>query len=348
MVPRHHCGLACIIPPTMLRALARSDDPERRDAALRTLLIDATLRATRIHNAVSALGAPRATVLQGLTPGRPDRTVFDCENEMPVRAPRVARREGGPPAGDREVDEAYDGLGATYELFWERFGRDSIDDRGMPLHGWVHYGRDYDNAFWDGAQMVFGDGRLFAPFTRSLDVIGHELTHGVTEHTARLQYLNQSGALNESVSDVFGSLVRQHRLGQTAAEADWLIGADLVLPGFPGVALRSMAAPGTAWEQDDQPAHMDDYVRTLEDNGGVHINSGIPNRAFHLVATALGGPAWERAGRVWYDALRDPALRPDATFAAFAALTAAAAARRGGEEAGAVGEAWAAVGVAVP
>ena len=160
----------------------------------------------------------------------------------------------------------------------------------MPLHGWVHYGHDYDNAFWDGEEMVFGDGKMFDRFTKSLDVIGHELTHGVTEHEAGLQYLNQSGALNESVSDVFGSLVKQYKLGQTADQADWLIGADLVKPGFPGKALRSMAEPGTAWDGDDQPAqHGRTTCRRMSDNGGVHTNSGIPNKAFAELALALGG-----------------------------------------------------------
>ena len=139
--------------------------------------------------------------------------------------------------------------------------------------------------------MVFGDGKMFDRFTKSLDVIGHELTHGVTEHEAGLQYLNQSGALNESVSDVFGSLVKQYKLGQAADQADWLIGADLVKPGFPGKALRSMAEPGTAWDGDNQPAHMDGYVQTMSDNGGVHTNSGIPNKAFAELS-----PGARRAG----------------------------------------------------
>ena len=115
------------------------------------------------------------------------------------------RAEGDPPSDDVAVNEAYDGLGDTYAFFWDQYRRDSIDDQGMPLHGWVHYGRGYDNAFWDGEEMVFGDGRIFERFTKSLDVIGHELAHGVTEHEAGLQYLNQSGALNESLSDVFGT-----------------------------------------------------------------------------------------------------------------------------------------------
>ena len=235
------------------------------------------------------------------------------------------------------------------------FQRDSIDDAGLPLVGWGHYGRDYDNAFWDGQQMVFGegDGQLFNRFTISLDVIGHELTHGVTEDEGPLDYQAQSGALNESISDVFGSLVKQHALGQTADQADWLIGAGLLAEGIQGKALRSMAEPGTAFDdpvlgKDSQPAHMRDYVRTVDDNGGVHTNSGIPNRAFYLVATKLGGSAWDRAGRIWYESLRDPTLSRTSGFRRFGHLTERVAKRlygEGSDEATAVADAWEQVGV---
>lgn len=315
---------------------------------MRTLSVDVTLRTTRVHNALAGAGARPTSVLTGVSPGEPRRTIFDCEGKQPVTSPKVVRREGSRASKDATVNEAYDGLGDTYAFYWDQFERDSIDDQGMPLHGWVHYGEGYDNAFWDGSEMVFGDGDMFDRFTKSLDVIGHELTHGVTEKEAGLQYLNQSGALNESVSDVFGSLVKQYRLGQTAEEADWLIGADIVKPDFPGEALRSMAAPGTAWERDDQPAHMKDYVHTQSDNGGVHTNSGIPNKAFHDAAVALGGNAWEKAGRIWYETLRDVRLKSDAHFVAFARITLDAARRLHGgdaDEVAAVRDAWRGVGV---
>ena len=143
------------------------------------------------------------------------------------------RGEGDPDTGDVAVTEAYDGLGDTWALYAEAFERNSLDARGLPLRASVHYGRDYDNAFWDGTQMVFGDGdgKIFGRFTASLDVIGHELAHGVTEHTAGLMYQGQPGALNESMSDVFGSLVKQRKLGHSADAADWLIGAELLIGG---------------------------------------------------------------------------------------------------------------------
>ena len=139
----------------------------------------------------------------------PRRRVRDAERSTDLPG-RMVRREGEPATEDAATDEAYRGLGATYQLFRAAYERDSLDDRGMPPRATVHYGDDYSNAFWDGTRMVFGDGdgELFRRFTVSIDVIGHELAHGVTEHTADLVYSGQSGALNESVSDVFGSLVK--------------------------------------------------------------------------------------------------------------------------------------------
>jgi Zn-dependent metalloprotease len=248
------------------------------------------------------------------------------------------------------VNEAYDGLGDTFDFYFDVYKRNSIDNAGLHLNATVHYGKNYDNAFWNGQQMIFGDGdgQLFNRFTVALDVIGHELTHGVTGSEANLTYQGQSGALNESISDVFGSLVKQFKLKQTADKADWLIGAGLLAKGVKGVALRSMKDPGTAYDdpvlgKDDQPGTMAGYVHTAEDNGGVHTNSGIPNHAFYLAAVAIGGNAWEKAGQVWYDTLADPRLKRNADFAAFANLTIQNASRRfgpKGAEVGAVTQAW--------
>ena len=217
----------------------------------------------------------------------------------------------------------------------------------------MHYQEQYDNAFWDGQQMVFGDGdgTYFNDFTISVDVIGHELAHGVTQYTAGLTYVTQSGALNESLSDCFGSMVKQQVLGQDAADADWLIGEGLFTENVNGVALRSMKAPGTADDpvvgKDPQPADMDGYVKlpadSQHDNGGVHTNSGIPNRAFYLAATGIGGTSWQGAGLVWYDVVTGSKVTKDIDFAGFAALTVEAAESRfgaGSREAKAVQDAW--------
>jgi Zn-dependent metalloprotease len=251
------------------------------------------------------------------------------------------------------VNNVYDAFGATFDLY-SYYGRKSIDNHNMALIGTVHYSQQYDNAFWNGQQMVFGDGDgvIFGDFTKPIDVIGHELTHGVTQHTAGLNYQDQPGALNESFSDVFGTLVKQHFLNQDVNSADWLIGAGLLAPGVNGVALRSMKAPGTAYDdpnlgKDPQPATMSSYVQTWQDNGGVHINSGIPNHAFYLAAMGIGGFAWEKAGKIWYVALTQY-MRPDTNFAGCANATLAAAGNlfgAGSMEYNSVQSAWTQVGV---
>lgn len=251
------------------------------------------------------------------------------------------------------MDEAYDYLGVTYDFFWQAYQRNSLDNKGLALLGTVHYDKGYQNAFWNGQQMVFGDGdgEIFNRFTIAIDVVGHELSHGVTETEAGLEYNGQSGALNESMSDVFGSLVKQFHLKQTADKADWIIGEGLLAKGINGSGLRSMSHPGTAYDdpllgKDPQPADMKGYVNTRDDNGGVHINSGIPNRAFYLAATKLGGNAWERAGYVWYDTVCDKSLPKNADFVTFAQLTIQHAEKRfDASVAQAVREAWEQVGV---
>ncbi|MGW1538743.1 M4 family metallopeptidase [Streptomyces sp. NPDC002309] len=341
-----------IVPPHVLDTLARSEDPALAGPARRTLQRDAYERTHR--RLTTVLGAPAVATPPAASEGKPHRTIHDARHGTSLPGTKV-RVEGGEPGTDATVNRAYAGLGATFELFLGAYGRDSIDGAGLPLDATVHYDEDYNNAFWNGEQMVFGDGdgEIFLDFTLPVDVIGHELAHGVTQYAANLTYFGQPGALNESVSDVFGALIKQYTLGQTAAEADWLIGAGLLAPRVSGVALRSMKAPGTAYDddvlgKDPQPATMDDYVRTGRDNGGVHINSGIPNHAFYLAATALGGHAWERAGQVWYDVLTGGELKEDATFDEFATLTVAAARARfgaGGDESQAVSKAWEQVGV---
>ncbi|MGW2559948.1 M4 family metallopeptidase [Streptomyces sp. NPDC001514] len=339
------CG---IVPPHLLDKLARSDDPAISAAARRTLVADAAQRTSRRLTTVIGAPAPTEAVVDG-----PQRTVYDAGHGTALPGTKV-RAEGDEPGRDATVNRAYAGLGATFELLLSAYGRNSIDGEGLPLIASVHYDENYGNAFWNGEQMVFGDGdgEIFLDFTVPVDVIAHELAHGLTQYTANLTYFGQPGALNESVSDVFGSLVKQYTLDQTADEADWLIGAGLLAPRVTGVALRSMKEPGSAYDddvlgKDPQPGTMDDYVRTGRDNGGVHINSGIPNRAFCLLATQLGGKAWERAGQIWYDVMVSGTLEVDASFTDFARATVAAAAERygEGEEHEAVLKAWSQVGV---
>jgi hypothetical protein len=338
-----HCHF---VPPFLLQALAeRTDDTELAGLARSSLHTDERLRARR-QQATPSPGGQRVE--------RPHRTIYTADNTGSLPG-RQVRAEGQPPVGDAAADDAYDGVGATWTLFHDAYDRDSFDDAGHPLDVTVHYERRYANAFWDGRQLVFGDGdgRVFQRFTGSPDVIAHEFTHAVTQHTAGLAYSGQSGALNESVSDVFAALTVQRAMGQPADEAGWLIGEQVFAPDVNADALRSMKAPGTAYDdprigRDPQPATLDGYVETDDDNGGVHINSGIPNHAFYLAATAIGGRAWEHAGAVWYAALTDPRVGPRTDFTQWAAATVSAASRLFGESsdvAGAVRDAWTAVGV---
>jgi len=342
-------GLNCILPPHVLEQIRRRGTEQQRELATAALARDITLREQRAETpAIRAVPSGMS-----LTPEK-SRAVHDTRHTRHLPG-RLVRDEGDAPTGDVDVDRVYDGFGATWDLYFDVFGRNSYDDSGATLTGTVHYGVGYDNAFWDGTQMVFGDGdgELFISFTAAVDVIGHELTHAVTSFESDLVYRDQPGALNESLSDVFGSLVKQRDLGQTADEADWLIGAGIFGPEVTGVALRSMKAPGTAYDddvlgKDPQPAHMDDYVDTDSDNGGVHINSGIPNHAFYRLSTALGGYAWERAGHVWYAAATDSSMTSTSDFQFFADLTAdRAQVLFGGEVAQACADAWAGVGITV-
>jgi Zn-dependent metalloprotease len=345
--------MLCILPPYILDQIARNGTPQQRAAALRTLAMDDAIRSLRAAMTL-APGSPQPLPSKKAVTPKKRRTIYDAGGLQQLPGKPI-RKEGSKPTGDAAANEAYDGLGATFDFYLGAYHRNSIDDAGAALNASVHFGVNYDNAFWNGRQMVFGDGdrKLFNRFTVALDVIGHELTHGVTAHDVGLVYAGQAGALNESLSDVFGSLIKQYALKQQASQADWLIGAGLFTKSVNGVALRSMKAPGTAYNdpvlgKDPQPAHMKSFVSTLSDNGGVHINSGIPNRAFYLAATAIGDYAWDVAGRIWYETLRDSRLKIDTKFNAFAKLTVQTAGRlytTTGKEATAIAQAWKEVGV---
>ena len=334
----------------MLRTLAERGRRASMLSAQRTLAHDEALRRLRVARAPGRQSGAEAAPA---TTAHKNRTVYDAGHLTRLPGTKV-RGEGAKKSTDVAVNEAYDGTGATFDFYWDVFRRDSIDNAGLALLSTVHYGQGYDNAFWDGSQMIFGDGdgTVFNRFTISIDVMGHELTHGVTDHLAALRYQGQSGALNESMSDVFGSMVKQRVAKQTAAQADWLIGEGLLASGVKGVALRSMRAPGTAYDdpklggKDPQPATMADYVDTTDDDGGVHINSGIPNKAFYLAATAFGGSSWEQAGTIWYATLSDPKLTSTATFAQFATRTSAQAKTLFGADAQQIVKtAWKGVGI---
>ena len=357
-MPRHRSthSIFCITPPHMLREIVLNGSQEQRELALRSITVSEQVRGQR--------GAMTKDIMSLITPVAAEikqRIVYDAKNGSQLPG-TVVRQEGDSPVSDVAVNEAYDGSGVTYDMYFAVYGRNSIDNNGLRLDSTVHYQKGYDNAFWNGQQMVYGDGdedlpeaqRLFNRFTASVDVIGHELTHGVTQYEAGLVYWDQAGALNESMSDVFGSLVKQYQRQETADQANWIIGEGLFTSNVNGVGIRSMKAPGTAYNdpvlgKDPQPGHMDDYVKTIEDNGGVHINSGIPNHAFYVIAVELGGFAWEKAGQIWYKTLTEK-LTERSTFQQAADLTFEAAGElygTGSLEQNAVQTGWAEVGISI-
>ncbi|HRC45340.1 MAG TPA: M4 family metallopeptidase [Nitrospira sp.] len=301
------CPTLCsIIPPHIFDQLTKSDDSKVRQLAIDAIAAGSAARAVR-----STLSMMAGWAAVPSPSAKCHRLVYDVKhgnfNDLPGT---LMREERDPRSDDPAVNEAYTHSGTTYNFYKKVFQRNSLDDRGMSLISSVHLGRNLNNAFWTGEQMCYGDGdsRIFIRFTKSLDVVGHELSHGVISHTCNLVYANEPGALNEHFADVFGSLVKQWRRRQSVKSADWMIGNDIMGPATTAKCLRTFKAE-KAYENDPllgtdpQPKHLRDKYNGSSDNGGVHINSGIPNHAFYLVANEIGGKAWERTGRIWYKTL---------------------------------------------
>jgi Zn-dependent metalloprotease len=337
--------VCCALPARVLEHVAAKTG--ELEAARRDEATSQRVRAQRHTVARESKAAPR---------GQRERRVYDAGGSERLPG-RLARAEGGAAVHDRAVNQAYDNVGITLQFFSKVFGRDSLDGRGMDVTASVHFGHQYGNALWNGRQMLFGDGDgiHIGGFTRSLGIVAHELTHAVTQHSiagglgvvmrkGQPDLAGEAGALNESICDVFASLAKQWHAGQDVRDADWLVGEGILAPAL-GHAVRSLADPGNparTYEGDHQVAHMAKYVR----GGDPHANSGIANHAFYLCAQALGGHAWERAGRIWYDSIA--LLHAKATFADAAQATLQAASQRFGaasEEQHAVRAAWDKVGV---
>ena len=290
-----------------------------------------------------------------------DRKTYTASNGTSLPG-TLTRSEGGGASGDTPLDNAHDFAGTVYNYYFTEHGRDSYNNAGATITSTVHYGTNYNNAFWNGVQMVYGDGdgTTFAPLSQSLDVVAHELTHAVTNLESNLIYQNESGALNESISDIFGALIDV---------GDWKIGEDVYTPGTPGDALRYLDTPAIAGQQ---PDHMDNFVTPNasgsaldqacasaqnQDNGCVHINSGIPNKAAYLMAAggthggitvaALAGGRTDM-GKIWYLA-QTTYLTSSSTFldAKKATEDAATALFGAGAKVTTVTNAWKAVGVGV-
>ena len=344
---RNH--LHCIIPPYVLERLSESSNPKLRKLAVQAIEAGAQARTTRaiLSQLPMALGSVPSS-------NKKNRLIYDVKGQGQSSLPgKLVRKEGDASSSDPAVNEAYDFSGTTYDFYFKLFGRRSLDNKGISIVSSVHLLNKFNNAFWNGQQMAYGDGdgTLFLRFTKSLDVVGHELTHGVVSNECNLVYQGQSGALNEHFADAFGVMVKQWKLKQTALKADWLVGSELMAPQSGVKSIRTFAA-GKAFENnrdigtDMQPKHMRDLFTGSSDNGGVHINSGIPNHAFYLFARSLKGNCWDVAGSIWYEAMRK--LSSDSVFTDMVATTEMIAVKNHGAQSSqhqALQGAWRAVGL---
>jgi len=328
MCKTHFSPVQCIVPPYISNKLAESSDEDIARIAVNTKFRSYRFRSDRVFFK-NASDAER--VILGIVPEKKiapiaKMEVYNCKKSTSLSAAALIWKDSDAKLPtDKDAKNVINAGRNTWKFYYDLFGRNSVDNLGLIIQQYIHYDRKYDNAFWDGRRMIYGDGdgKIFGTFTADIDIIGHELTHGVTQYEANLDYHAEAGALNESFSDVFGIMIKQRALNLDVNQSDWLIGENVLLGDQ--YALRSMKAPGTAYKNhpelgdDPQPATMDNFVKlpdTAEgDWGGVHYNSGIPNFAFYVTAYNIGGYAWEKAGRIWYGALTDKAnLKQNATF----------------------------------
>ena len=325
---RMTCSCCFIVPPVVLRDLARDEnlDPNVRKQLQRTFeetkrlqIIRDGIRAATVRQRTSAREEERRSAIASTT-ARVHQDLFDCQHRRSLPGRHISRPGS---SADEAVKTVYNTTAKVADFYSKVFGRNSVDNEGLDLVSSIHYLRNYDNAFWNGQQMVYGDGdgRVFSEFWRSPDVIGHELTHGVTQFESGLIYEGESGALNESISDVFGAVFNQWLSGWPATNPDgWLIGAGIMAgPAKQAgkTCLRDMLNPGANHCLSPQPGSYENFDATAD----VHINSGIPNKAFATFARAVGGNSWEKAVKVWYRACTNRRLPSAATFVDFARLT---------------------------
>jgi Zn-dependent metalloprotease len=324
-----------IVPESVLRRFA--EDPELpaelRQQLHNAIAVDARMRAVRqeqtlLTQAVADSQLEGFATLRAAPPiaAAPAITVYDCKQSgnlpgAPVPNPGAS--------ADVTAKRTFTETTDVAKFYATVFKRNSVDNHGMTLMSSIHFGVKYNNAFWNGTQMTYGDGdgSVFVDFTLGNDVVAHELSHGVTQHTLALAYQNEPGGLNESISDVFGSMFRQWKAGQDVNAADWLIGHDILGPaakarGF--TCLRDLSNPAATHCLSPQPTHFSQY------HGGMdpHESSGIPNFAFYKIAKAVGGKSWEKVGQVWYSVLTGgvgPQHRPKMLMSEFANGTRAAA-----------------------
>jgi Zn-dependent metalloprotease len=249
----------------------------------------------------------------------PAITVYDCKHGYTLPGTPVPNPGS---SSDQTAKRTFDETTKVAKFYKDVFGRNSIDNHGMTMMSSIHYGKDYNNAMWNGSQMIYGDGdnKIFVDFTKGDDVIGHELTHGVTQHSLQLAYSGDAGGLNESMSDCFGSMFRQWEHNQDVKHADWLIGHDIMGPvskqkGF--TCLRDMADPAAKHCLAPQPTQYSQITPNMDP----HYSSGPPNLAFCVACNTFGGKSWEHIGKVWYHSLTGFGPTPSMKMKPFADRT---------------------------
>jgi Zn-dependent metalloprotease len=315
------CQYCMIIPRKALLRLSENDaiDLKTRESLKKTALLDTQIRLLRAQaqqfttSAISLMGKPA-----NVAPA-PAVTVYDCQNTTSLPGKLIDHPEK---SKDELAQIVFKTTTDVAGFFKQAFGRNSLDDAGMSLRSSIHFGDNYDNAFWNGTQMAYGDGsgEIFIPHCKGVDVVAHELMHGVTQYTLQLVYADESGGLNESLSDVFGSMFRQWTNKQSVEQADWLIGADILgtkvkAAGY--TCLRDMADPESTKCIGQQISHYSQYQTGMDP----HESSGIANLAFYRIATALGGNSWDIAGKIWYHVVENEGSAPNMTMHEFAEAT---------------------------
>ncbi len=318
-------GCTCFIIPQ--RVLERFAKDKKLTAEQRQHFVNAA-KLERDWRGARAATAKLANLYRSILPtavsaiaaaAPPSVLVFDCGHGTTLPGTPIANPGA---STDTSAKQAFDETTAVVNFYQTLFGRNSLDNAGMTLISSIHFSVNYNNAGWTGSQMKYGDGdgNIFIDFTKSNDVIGHELTHGVTQFTAGFAYSNQAGGLNESMSDVFGSMFRQWQAHQTVSAADWLIGKEIMGPGAIArgfTCLRDMSNPAASHCVAPQPTKFSQYHDSMDP----HDSSGIPNFAFYKAAAAIGGRSWEKAGKIWYQALTGFAPNPNMKMKVFANRT---------------------------
>ena len=340
----HRCS---IVPIDVIRRLSRlrTLSDATRSHLVRTASADVELRKLRRQSGRVTTAALELAPSFAIATA-PAITVYDCKNSQTTPGSPIATPDT---STDPDAKQVFDTTNRLTEFYRSVFGRNSIDNGGMTIMSSIHYGSNYNNALWIGSQMVYGDGdgQLFENFCNEDDVIGHELTHGVTQHTLQLSYTGDSGGLNEGNSDVFGSMFRQWNASQDVDQADWLIGAGIMGPvarqrGY--TCLRDMAQPAATHCLAAQPTNYSQLTPNMDP----HYSSGVPNFAFYKMAKAIGGKSWETAGQIWYATLTGMPPTPNLSMKAFADFMRGCASQLNPGNTSviqAVDQAWSAVGL---